>query len=67
MPALSRLRVKLPRTSRSTSFTTHMETQQAVPVQLAQANELIQLVNASPLPVILAGAFNSAANPSAPA
>lgn len=47
-------------------FTTHLETQLATPVQLAQADELIGLIKSSPLPVIAVGDFNSAANASAP-
>jgi endonuclease/exonuclease/phosphatase family metal-dependent hydrolase len=48
-------------------LTTHLETQDAPPVQVAQANELLAIVQQSPLPVIMAGDFNSAANASAPA
>jgi endonuclease/exonuclease/phosphatase family metal-dependent hydrolase len=47
-------------------FTTHLETQLATPVQVAQADELIGLIESSPLPVIAIGDFNSAANSSAP-
>ena len=47
-------------------LTTHLETQDAPPVQLAQANELIAIVERSPLPVVMAGDFNSAANATAP-
>jgi endonuclease/exonuclease/phosphatase family metal-dependent hydrolase len=36
-------------------------------VQVAQANELLAIVEQSPLPVVMAGDFNSAANASAPA
>jgi endonuclease/exonuclease/phosphatase family metal-dependent hydrolase len=53
---------------RSVRFlTTHLETQDAPPVQVAQAHELLAIVQQSPLPVIMAGDFNSAANSSAPA
>lgn len=45
---------------------THLETQNFVPVQVAQTAELIQRLGGSPLPVLLVGDFNSAANPSAP-
>lgn len=48
-------------------ITTHLETQLATPVQVAQADELIGLIKSSPLPVIAMGDFNSAANASAPA
>lgn len=48
-------------------LTTHLETQDAPPVQVAQATELLAIVEQSPLPVIMAGDFNSAANASAPA
>lgn len=48
-------------------LTTHLETQDAPPVQVAQANELLAIVAESPLPVVMAGDFNSAANASAPA
>ena len=47
-------------------LTTHLETQDAPPVQVAQANELLAIVAESPLPVVIAGDFNSAANESAP-
>ena len=47
-------------------LTTHLETQDAPPVQVAQANELLAIVEQSPLPVVMAGDFNSAANASAP-
>jgi len=45
---------------------THLEIQEFRPVQEAQTAELLALLEASPLPVILVGDFNSAANPSAP-
>jgi endonuclease/exonuclease/phosphatase family metal-dependent hydrolase len=48
-------------------LTTHLETQDAPPVQVAQASELLAIVQQSPLPVMIAGDFNSAANASAPA
>jgi endonuclease/exonuclease/phosphatase family metal-dependent hydrolase len=48
-------------------LTTHLETQDAPPVQVAQANELLAIVQQSPLPVVMVGDFNSAANASAPA
>ena len=47
-------------------LTTHLETQDAPPVQVAQANELLAIVEQSPLPVVMAGDFNSAANATAP-
>ncbi|HUF50759.1 MAG TPA: endonuclease/exonuclease/phosphatase family protein [Longimicrobiales bacterium] len=43
-------------------FTTHLEVQVFAPLQQAQASELIGLVNASSLPVIVVGDFNSAAD-----
>lgn len=46
---------------------THLETQGFAAVQEAQTAELLQRLAGSPLPVILVGDFNSAANPSAPA
>jgi endonuclease/exonuclease/phosphatase family metal-dependent hydrolase len=46
--------------------TTHLETQDAPPVQIAQAHELLAIVASSPLPVVMVGDFNSAANTSAP-
>ncbi len=46
---------------------THMEIQAFRPVQEQQARELVQLLAGEPLPIILVGDFNSAANPSAPA
>lgn len=45
---------------------THLETQGAPPVNEAQAQELSAIALASPLPVIMLGDFNSAANASAP-
>jgi endonuclease/exonuclease/phosphatase family metal-dependent hydrolase len=45
---------------------THLETQLAAPINVLQGEELIQIAGASPYPVVLAGDFNSAANPSAP-
>jgi endonuclease/exonuclease/phosphatase family metal-dependent hydrolase len=45
---------------------THLETQGAIPIQVAQGNELIAIAARSPLPVILVGDFNSAINASAP-
>jgi endonuclease/exonuclease/phosphatase family metal-dependent hydrolase len=47
-------------------FNTHLETQGAVPVQVAQADELLAIAATSPYPTVLLGDFNSAANPSAP-
>jgi endonuclease/exonuclease/phosphatase family metal-dependent hydrolase len=44
---------------------THLETQDFPPVNEAQGRELIALFQDSPLPVLLAGDFNSAANESA--
>lgn len=38
---------------------THLETQDALPVQLGQAQELLGLLQHEPLPTILAGDFNS--------
>jgi Endonuclease/Exonuclease/phosphatase family len=38
---------------------THLETQDAIPVQLGQAQELLALLQNEPLPTILAGDFNS--------
>jgi endonuclease/exonuclease/phosphatase family metal-dependent hydrolase len=38
---------------------THLETQAAPPVQVAQAAELLSIAQADPLPVIMAGDFNS--------
>jgi len=38
---------------------THLETQDALPVQLGQAQELLALLQNEPLPTILAGDFNS--------
>jgi endonuclease/exonuclease/phosphatase family metal-dependent hydrolase len=46
---------------------THLETEQTPGIQVAQGDELISAASGSPLPVILAGDFNSAANPAAPA
>jgi len=46
---------------------THLEVQEFVPWQEAQTTELLALANASELPTLLVGDFNSAANPSAPA
>jgi endonuclease/exonuclease/phosphatase family metal-dependent hydrolase len=45
---------------------THLETQDARPVNEAQGLELLSLLGGSPLPTILVGDLNSAANPSAP-
>jgi endonuclease/exonuclease/phosphatase family metal-dependent hydrolase len=45
---------------------THLETQSFPDVQEAQAMELIAALEGSPLPVVLVGDFNSAANRSAP-
>lgn len=45
----------------------HLENQSSVPVQEAQAAELAGALRDSPLPVILVGDFNSAANHDAPA
>lgn len=47
-------------------FNTHLETQGAIPIQVAQGNELIARTAQSSLPVLLVGDFNSAANASAP-
>lgn len=41
---------------------THLETQQAPPVQHAQTAELLGILETEPLPVILVGDFNSAAD-----
>ena len=41
---------------------THLETQQAPPVQHAQTAELLGILEMEPLPVILVGDFNSAAD-----
>jgi hypothetical protein len=41
---------------------THLEVQSFAPIQLAQAAELITMLGASPLPVVLVGDFNSAAD-----
>lgn len=46
---------------------THLETQSFPDVQEAQTRELIEALEDSPLPVVLVGDFNSAANRSAPA
>ena len=46
---------------------THLEIQQFRDKQEAQARELAAILAESPLPVILVGDFNSAANPDAPA
>jgi endonuclease/exonuclease/phosphatase family metal-dependent hydrolase len=43
-------------------FSTHFEVQRFAPIQLLQAQELIGLVQASPLPVVVVGDFNSAAD-----
>ncbi len=48
-------------------FNTHLETQAAVPVNVAQGMELLALTSQATLPVVLMGDFNSAANPSASA
>lgn len=45
---------------------THLEVQAFAPVQEAQTAQLLALANASNLPTVLLGDFNSAANPSAP-
>jgi endonuclease/exonuclease/phosphatase family metal-dependent hydrolase len=45
---------------------THLETQLAAPINVLQGQELIDAAQTSPFPVIIAGDFNSAANPSAP-
>jgi endonuclease/exonuclease/phosphatase family metal-dependent hydrolase len=45
---------------------THLEVQAFAPVQEAQTAQLLGLANASDLPTVLLGDFNSAANPSAP-
>ncbi len=41
---------------------THLEVETAPPVQIAQANELLGILSAEPLPVLLVGDFNSAAD-----
>jgi endonuclease/exonuclease/phosphatase family metal-dependent hydrolase len=46
---------------------THLETQDAKVVNEAQGAELLALFRGSPLPVLMVGDFNSAANASAPA
>lgn len=46
---------------------THLEIQQFRSTQEAQAHELVDILAESPLPVILVGDFNSAANHDAPA
>lgn len=46
--------------------TTHLEVQLFADVQEAQAGELIDILSDSPLPVVLVGDFNSAANHDAP-
>lgn len=46
---------------------THLEVQAFAPIQEAQTAQLLALANASDLPTVLLGDFNSAANPSAPA
>jgi endonuclease/exonuclease/phosphatase family metal-dependent hydrolase len=46
--------------------TTHLEVQLFADVQEAQAAELINILSDSPLPVVLVGDFNSAANHDAP-
>lgn len=46
--------------------TTHLEIQMFREIQEAQAGELIDILSDSPLPVILVGDFNSAANHDAP-
>lgn len=43
-------------------MTTHLEMGSAEPIQRLQARELLQAIAANPLPTILAGDFNSAAN-----
>lgn len=43
-------------------FNTHLETQVAPPIQVAQAQELLALARAEPLPVMLVGDFNSDAS-----
>lgn len=45
---------------------THLEIQPFRPYQEAQASELVDLLEGEPLPVVLAGDFNSAANHDAP-
>jgi endonuclease/exonuclease/phosphatase family metal-dependent hydrolase len=47
-------------------FNTHLETQAAGSINVAQGAELIAAAANSPLPVLLVGDFNSAGNPSAP-
>jgi hypothetical protein len=46
--------------------TTHLEIQMFSDVQEAQASELVDILSDSPLPVVLVGDFNSAANHDAP-
>ena len=43
-------------------ITTHLETSVAEPVQMAQAAQLLETIVASPLPVVVLGDFNSAAD-----
>jgi hypothetical protein len=43
-------------------LSTHLEVQGAAPIQEAQAAELLSIANTSPLPVVLAGDINSAAD-----
>lgn len=43
-------------------FNTHLETEDAPPVQVAQGNEALGIIDSSPLPVVAVGDFNSAAD-----
>ena len=43
-------------------ITTHLETSTAEPVQMAQAAQLLETIAASPIPVVLLGDLNSAAD-----
>jgi len=49
-----------------TFVNTHLMGPESPDVQVAQATELIEWVGSQPVPVILVGDFNSAANPGAP-
>jgi endonuclease/exonuclease/phosphatase family metal-dependent hydrolase len=43
-------------------FNTHLETAAVAPVQVLQGNEALGLINASPVPVVAVGDYNSAAD-----
>lgn len=43
-------------------FNSHLETEAAPPIQEAQGTEALNIINASPLPVIAVGDYNSAAD-----